>query len=252
MDLMKQKLINGLIVPLITPMDDEFSVDSFALKTHMARLMNKGVKNFFVLGPSSEQDSITNNEEKEIVRAVASLGGKRANLIIGCIAKSTEEIIDKVLFAQRFSDYCVVNIPFSALTNEVMFIDFFDKLFTRTKSKIFLLNDPFQFKRNIPIVGLERIINWEKLIGIIDYSGNGSYYKALLDHYQSIKIFQGKEELIVDSLGDKCAGIVPLFSNLTPSIFLNIEKEFLEVGYEKLADKVAYRFSILRQYHDQK
>jgi len=235
--LMKQKSINGLIVPLLTPMNENSELDSFALKTLTARLMNKGVKNFFDLSPFAEQQSLSQREEKEIIKLVSSLAGKRANLLIGCFADSTEEIIDKVLFAQRVSNYCVVNVPFAALTNEVVFVDFFDRLLTRTKANIFLLNDPFYFKRNIPIVGLERIVNWEKLIGVIDYSANLGYYKALADHYQSIKIFQGKEELMVDSMDMHCVGVVPAFSNFMPSIFLDIENEFKKIGYGAMLRK---------------
>jgi dihydrodipicolinate synthase/N-acetylneuraminate lyase len=246
--LMKQKSISGLIVPLITPMNDDYSLDTFSLKTHVARLMNKGVKNLFLLGSFAEQEHILLKEEKEIIKTINVLAGKRTNILIGCIAKSTEEIISKVLFAQKFSEYCVVNVPFPALTNEVLFIDFFDKLFTRTKAKIILVNDPFYFKRNIPIIGLERIINWEKLIGIIDYSSNPGYYKALLDHYQSIKVFQGKEELIVGSHGVHTSGVVPILSNLMPSIFVNIEQEFNQNRFEKMLKKQEKINSVLVNY----
>ena len=41
--------IKGLIVPLLTPLNEDFSIDSLSLKALVARLMNKGVKNFFAL-----------------------------------------------------------------------------------------------------------------------------------------------------------------------------------------------------------
>jgi len=245
---MKQKSINGLIVPLLTPMNEQLELDSFALKTLVARLMNKGVKNFFILSPFAEQQKLSLREEKEIIKLVSSLVGKRANLLIGCFASSIEEIIDKVLFAQKVSSDCVVNVPFDAITNEIVFVDFFDRLLRRTKANIYLLNDPYYFKRNIPIVGLERIVNWEKLIGVIDYSANFGYFKALTDHYQSINVFQGKEELMVDSMETHCAGFAPTFSNLMPSLFFNIEKEFVEVGYEKMLRKQTKINFILRDY----
>ena len=245
---MKQKSVSGLIVPLLTPMDENARLDYFALKTLTARLMNKGVKNFLLLSPFAEYNFLEENEEREIIKLSSSLVGNKGNLFIGCFANSTEEIIKKVLFAQKFSDYCVVNVPLPSLTNEVLFIDFFDKLFTRTKAKILLLNDPHSFKRNIPVIGLERIANWEKLIGVIDYSGNMSYYKALSDHYQSIKSFQGKEELIVDSYDMHCSGIVSSFANLLPATFLKIENEFSEVGYNGMLRKQTKINSLLKDY----
>ncbi len=222
---MKQKLISGFVVPLITPMNEDYSIDRIALKTLIARLMNKGAKNFFVLNQFSEYQFLDNNNQKEIIGVVDSVIGGKGNLLIGCFEKSTEEIIEKVKFAQRFTNFCVINIPYSALTNEVLFIDFFDKLFTQTKANIFICNDPLFFRRNIPIIGLERIANWEKLLGVIDYSGNINYFKALAEHYQSVKVFQGKENNIVDSIDYHCSGAACLFSNLFPYFFIDIEKQ---------------------------
>ena len=245
---MKQKSVSGLIVPLLTPMDENHKLDSFALKILTARLMNKGVKNFFLLSPFAEYGSLDTSGEREVIELTNSIVGKNGNLFIGCFASSTEEIIEKVLFAQKFSDLCVVNVPLASLTNEVLFIDFFDKLFTRTKADLLILNDPAHFKRNIPIVGLERIVNWEKLIGVIDYSGNMSYYRALSDHYQSIKSFQGREELIVESFDMHCSGIVPSLANLSPGVFLGIENEFRKVGYNQMLKKQVKINSLLKDY----
>ena len=41
--------LSGLIVPLVTPLNKDKSLD-LSLKTLVARLMNKGVTNFFCLG----------------------------------------------------------------------------------------------------------------------------------------------------------------------------------------------------------
>jgi 2-dehydro-3-deoxy-D-pentonate aldolase len=240
--------INGLIVPLLTPMNEDLSLDKIGLKSLTARLMNRGVKNFFVLSPLSETKSLNTSFEKESIDVVASTVGSRGNVLVGCFAESTDEVIDKVKAAERFSKSCVVNVPFPSLTNEVEFIDFFDKLFTKTKADIFLYNNPFIFKRNIPILGIDRIANWEKLIGIIDASRNSTYFKAVSDYYQSFKIFQAAEEFAIDSFNHHSSGVIVGLANILPELFLDLRKEFILYGYNHLVRRELKILGLMKQF----
>jgi len=241
-------MINGLIVPLLTPMNEDASLDNIGLKSLTARLMNKGVRNFIVLSPYSETSSLSIEQEKEAIRIASSTIGQRGNLIVGCFADATDGIIEKVKFAEKFTNNCLVNIPFSSLTNEVEFIDFFDKLFTKTNANIFLYNDPFTFKRNIPIVGIDRIANWEKLIGIIDFSKNLTYFRALSDYHQSLRIFQGAEEYSVESFNYYCSGLVVGLANVSPELFIDLQKESIAYGYNAMVRQELKLLTLMKEY----
>jgi 4-hydroxy-tetrahydrodipicolinate synthase len=241
------KEISGLIVPLLTPMNEDLSVDRIALKALTARLMNKGVRNFFVLSPLGEQQFLDFQKEKEVIKVVFETLHNRGNLLIGCFGNSNDEIIEKVRFAERFTKKCVVNVPFPALSNEIMFVDFFDALFTQTKSEIVLCNDPFAFHRNIPIIGLDRIANWEKLVGIIDYSNNWGYFKALSEYHQSLKIFQGIEDVALESVGENCSGFAVGLANIFPGYFENISSDLQKLGLNEMLRRQARINSLLRE-----
>ena len=240
--------VNGLIVPLLTPMNEDASLDKIGLKSLTARLMNKGVRNFVVLSPYGENSSLSVEQEKEAIRIVSSTIGARGNLLVGCFSDATDAIIEKVKFAEKFTSNCLVNIPFSSLTNEVEFIDFFDKLFTKTKANIFLYNNPFIFKRNIPIVGIDRIANWEKLIGIIDFSCNLTYFRALSDYHQSLKIFQGAEEYAVESFNYYCSGLAVGLANVSPEMFISLQKDSVAYGYTAMVRQELKLLTLMKEY----
>ncbi|MDD3083875.1 MAG: dihydrodipicolinate synthase family protein [Candidatus ainarchaeum sp.] len=237
--------LDGLIVSMLTPMNEDYNIDFFGLKNLTARLMNKGVQNFVILSENSEYAFFDYSFQKKIVVGVSKEIGVRGNLIVGCFSDSTDEIIEKVRFAEKYSNYCLVNVPFNALTNEVDFIDFFDNLFTKTKANIILYNNPFLFKKNIPIFGLNKIVGWEKLIGIIDCSKNKSYFKMLCDYHQLLKIFQGYEVFAVESFNFNCSGIVSGLSNVFPELFLNIKKNFKLFGYDSLLRQEIFLLNML-------
>jgi 4-hydroxy-tetrahydrodipicolinate synthase len=239
--------LGGLVVSLLTPMNNDYEVDFFGLKNIIARLLNKGVQNFFILGDYSEKVFFDYDIQKEIiVNSSKEINGK-GNLIVGCFSDSVDSIIEKVKFAEKYADFCIVNVPYSAITNELEFIDFFDNLFTRTKAKIILYNNPFAFKRNIPIVGLNRIVGWERLVALFDFSKNKIYFKAVSEYRQSIKVFQCSEQLVFESFNYNCSGIVSGFANIYPELFLNIKNQIESLGYNNLLRQEAFFLNLLEK-----
>jgi dihydrodipicolinate synthase/N-acetylneuraminate lyase len=226
--------VNGLIVPLLTPFNEDFSIDYFGLKTLTARLMNKGVNNFFVMGPLGENNFISELLWRKIIVNVIGEVGSKGTVFVGCFGDSADEIIAKVKFAEKYSQYCVVNIPYGSLTNEIGFIDFFDKLFTKTRANIVLYNDPELFKRNILISGVDKIVGWEKFVAIFDNSKNMNYFKALSVYHQHIKIFQVNEFLAVESFNHNSSGNIAGLANIVPEKFIDLKNTYDSFGYNSL------------------
>jgi dihydrodipicolinate synthase/N-acetylneuraminate lyase len=229
--------ISSLVVPLLTPMNEDFSIDYFGLKNLVAKLSNKGVRDFFVLGPYSEADYLSYSEHKQIISSVAKEIKNKGNLFVACFSDSSDEIVEKIKFAEKHADYCVINIPFSALTSRIEFFDFFDKIFTKTKAKIIIFNNPKKFKRNIPMSGLNEIAGWEKFVSVFDNSSNMSYFRALSDFHQLISLYQCDELKAVESFNYKCSGTCLGLSNIIPELFINLKKEFEAYGYPPLVKR---------------
>lgn len=249
---MSIKKNNSLIVPLLTPLNEDLSIDGIAFKSQIARLMNKGVKNFFVLSKFGEGEFLDSENEKKVIRIAFENIKKKENFFVGCFSQSTDELISKIKFAEYYTKNCVINVPYLALTNEVEFVHFFDKIFTNTKANIFLVNDPVVFKRNIPVNGLDKIANWERFLGVFDFSKNPVYFRAISDYHQCFDIFQGVEELAVESFNHKCSGLVVGISNLIPEYFLNLKSDFDKYGYNSLVRNELRILTLMRDYFPQK
>ena len=97
--------IKGLIVPLVTPLNEDLSIDFISLKTHISWLLNRGVRNFFLFSSFSEYDFISFEEKKQIINYVEREFSKKATIIVGCFGESSEQIIEQVLFAENNADF---------------------------------------------------------------------------------------------------------------------------------------------------
>jgi len=238
--------LSGLVVPLITPLNEDKSVDELSLKTLTARLMNKGVRNFFVLGSFSEHESLDFEQKQKVLEIVSSEINGKGLMLVGCFGSTTDEIISNVSNAKAFTNICVVNVPVSALERELEFIDFFDSLFTQTASDILIYNNASVFGKSISPLWLDNIINWERLIGVIDYSRNPDYLDELGKYYQFTKLFEENEELSFDALRRGFSGLTCLSSIAFPSYFLTLIKDFNGIDFFRMIRQEAKISAIIK------
>lgn len=225
--------LSGLIVPLLTPLNEDKSIDFLSLKTLTARLLNKGVKNFFLFGPYSECEFLSSLQRQKIMDVVFREVNGKGFLLVGCFGKNVDEIIEQVTQAQNFTNYCVVSLPPVALEDEISFIDFFDLLFRHTESNVILYDDVRLSKNIIPISWLEKIITWERFIGIIEYSKDVDYLNELSKFYQVTKLFEASKDMAFYCLRNGFSGIACNSSLIFPSYFLELAESREEIDMRK-------------------
>ncbi len=228
------QMLKELIAPLITPLNDDFSVDFFALKNLTARLLNKGVRNFFVLNNFSEQKNLDLSAQQRIISFTSVEVSKRANLLVGCFGETAEEILEKISFARKYADFCVINIPFVALENQVAFTDFFDLIMTHSNAKIIIYNNSTLSRVQFNPSWLEPFINWESLAGIIDSSRNPEYLDSLEKFSGLVKLFEENEELVFESLRKGFCGANCISSLIAPNYYIELLEGYSDFDYRRL------------------
>ncbi|OQA30337.1 MAG: dihydrodipicolinate synthase [archaeon ADurb.Bin336] len=214
--------LSGLIVPLVTPLNKDKSLDLLSLKTLVARLMNKGVTNFFLFGPYSEQEFLSIAEKKAILEVVFKEVNGKGFILAGCFGRDFDETVELVELAENFTNYCVVSLSKSVLEDELSFIDFFDHLFRHTKANFLIYDDVRLSGAIIPVPWLEKIVTWERFIGIIEYSKDIDYINELTTLKQVTKLFEASKDMAFYCLRNGFCGIACNSSLIFPSYFLEL------------------------------
>ncbi len=225
--------LSGLIVPLLTPLNEDKSIDFLSLKTLTARLLNKGVKSFFLFGPYSEQEFLSFDDRVAIMETVFKEVNGKGFLLAGCFGKNIDEIIERVNEAEKFTNYCVVSLPSSVLEDEISFVDFFDMLFRHTSANILLYDDVRLSRAVIPIPWLEKIVTWERFTGIIEYSKDVDYINELSKFYQVTKLFEASKDMAFYCLRQGFCGIACNSALIFPSYFLELAHSMGEMDMRK-------------------
>jgi dihydrodipicolinate synthase/N-acetylneuraminate lyase len=232
--LVPQKL-SGLIAPLITPVNSDLSVDLFALKALTARLMNRGVRNFFVLSKFSDYNKLIHVDKQKILETVSEEVGGRGLILAGCFGPTAEDILSEIKEAEIYADFCVINLPERLIESELDFTDFFDSLMKETKTNILLYNSQGYGAQLIPEKIIDSLVNWERFIGIIDSSRDPSSLDYLAKYSQLIKIFEENEELVFDALRKGFSGVSCLSTLIFPSYYANLIENYDSIDYRTMA-----------------
>ncbi len=229
-----QKL-SGLIAPLITPIKGDLTVDFIALKALTARLMNRGVRNFFVMSRFSDYNKLIHVDKQKILETVSEEIGGRGLLIAGCFGPTAEDIISEIKEAEIYVDFCVINLPQRLIESELDFTDFFDSLMKETNANILLYNSQGYGGQAIPERIIDSLVNWERFIGVIDSSRDPSSLDNLAKYSQLIKLFEENEELVFDALRKGFSGVSCLSALIFPSYYANLIENYDSIDYRTMA-----------------
>ncbi|HUW14991.1 MAG TPA: dihydrodipicolinate synthase family protein, partial [Anaerolineae bacterium] len=99
----------GVIVPVITPVDEEDRVDEKAYRKGIRRLIDAGIHAIFVGGSAGEGPLLTEREWERMVRIARDEVDGQVHLLGGAIDTSTRKVREKVQILARMGyPYCVV------------------------------------------------------------------------------------------------------------------------------------------------
>ena len=80
----------GIVPPLCTPLNDDFSVDTTSLRRHVEIQLDAGVHGVFVLGSSSEVAFLPDAQRRVVVETTVDQVAGRVPVLAGCIDMTAE------------------------------------------------------------------------------------------------------------------------------------------------------------------
>jgi 4-hydroxy-tetrahydrodipicolinate synthase len=106
----QQGPITGSIVALVTPMQDDGSVDYAALRKLIDWHIAEGTDCIGVVGTTGESPTVNVEEHCEIIRVSVEQAAGRVPIMAGCGANSTAEAIELAKFAKKVGANCQLQV----------------------------------------------------------------------------------------------------------------------------------------------
>lgn len=220
--------LNGIIVPLVTPLLDNDKLDVEGLERLVEHVVDGGVSGVFVLGTTGESQSISFSLRDEMICRTSKFLGGRLPLLVGISDTSMSESVRLSSVAEAHGAYAVVSAPpYYFASGQPELIDFYETLIPKLGLPVFLYNMPTHTKVSFAPDSLKRIADNPKVIGFKDSSANGAYFNQVMYEMrdrQDFYLFVGPEEMTAEMVMMGANGGVNGGANIFPRLYVEMYK----------------------------
>ena len=105
-----QKKLQGIIVPLITPLETPETIDRAGTERMVRRVIEGGVNALFLLGSTGEGPALTARARCEFIDVAVAAAGGALPVLVGISGASGAEAVEAGKFAAREGVSAVVPI----------------------------------------------------------------------------------------------------------------------------------------------
>lgn len=228
-------MIEGSIVALITPMDEQGEVDYDGLERLITFHLSEKTDALLVLGTTGESSTLSSEEEEEILRFTVEKVNGKVPVIAGAGTNATKKTIERVTrFAELGADQVLVITPYYNKTSDAGLLAHFTAIADQSPVPIILYNVPSRTGMTIPIQVLERLAKHPKIIGIKEASGDISYVMAvarLLN--ETFVLYSGNDDIILPVLSVGGSGVISVWANIKPKQVHDLVSAFNNGNIEK-------------------
>lgn len=241
------KSLKGVIVPILTPLDENENIDSESTARLVEYLLKGGVNGLFVLGTTGEYIRLSDEQRDKFVDICAEQINGRKIFSVNVSDMGTAKILRNIKVAQKYSpDFIAVGLPPYFLIDTVdEQYEFFKHIAESTDLPVMIYNIPCCTGGYIKPECIEKLLKHKNIIGIKDSSGNLDYLAdiAKLTEGADFSIFNGHENFMYEAFEIGAKGIISSSANVFPSQVAALYNAYLEkdvTGWDKY-------YPILRQ-----
>ena len=212
-------MFKGTGTALITPFNEDLSVDYNSLKGIVGQQLNGGVDALIVLGTTGESPVIDDDERKKIISTVQDEVNGRIPVIVGTGTNNTMHVVELNRIAEGLSvDGLLIVNPYYNKGTQKSLVDHYSYISERTTLPIILYNVPSRTGMNIlPATAIEIFEKCRNVVAIKEASGNISQIAELIaDKPQDFRVFSGNDDQTLSIMALGGEGVVSVFSNPYP------------------------------------
>jgi len=225
------KDIKGVIPALITPFNEDESINEKGMRQLVDHLISKGVNGLYLTGSTGEGFLMTPDERKQVVAMVIDQVAGRIPVMVHVGAIGTRISIDLAKQAEAAGADVISSVP----PFYWKFSD--DSIYNYYKDITEATNLPMVVY-NIPLAGL---VGYDQIKRFADIDGVEGIKFTATTHFEIMRmkeeigkdfmIYSGCDEMSFSGLSFGADGLIGSFYNLMPEVFINIYKAMEDGDY---------------------
>ena len=229
---MNTDFIKGVVVPIITPIDENELIDEARLRDQVDYVINGGVLGILAFGSNGEFYMIEEDEMKRGLKIMLDQSAGRVPVYFGIGAISTKKCIRLAKMAKENGAAGVsVLQPMFLKPNEEELYNHFKSIADSIKEiPVLLYNNPGRVGYTLSAALVERLAtDCENIVGMKDTSGDITQTSEFIrrTRHLGFKVFGGKDTLLYASMCHGAVGGVCTAANFMPELITDIYNKYV-------------------------
>lgn len=228
----------GAGVALITPFNEDKSVDYNSLERLIEELVSSEIDYLVVLGTTAETPALSETEKKEIIRFVIEKNAGRLKIVVGVGGNNTMGLVQSIRNADFTGIDAILSVtPYYNKPTQEGLYQHFKLVVEACPVPVILYNVPGRTGVNMDADTTLRIANLsEKVIGIKEASGDlGQFAKIIANAPEYFKVISGDDALTFPSIAIGSVGVISVLGNALPAMLSQLTHAALNNNRELAA-----------------
>lgn len=228
---MNTDFIKGVVVPMITPIDENELIDEAAIRRQVDFVIDGGVSGILLFGSNGEFYVIEEDEMERGLKIVLDQAAGRVPVYFGIGAISTKKCIRlaKMAVANGAASVSILQPMFLKPTETELFEHFKAIAEAIPETPVLLYNNPGRVGYTLSGNLVEKLAHEvDNIVGMKDTSGDITQTSEFIRRNRDVgfKVFGGKDTLLYASLCHGAVGGVCTAGNFMPELITDVYNKY--------------------------
>ena len=235
--------LNGVGVALITPFNEDNTVDFAGLKKLIDFNAENGTDYLVVNGTTGESATTTNEEKNAILDFVKKNNSQHLPIVYGIGSNNTAEVINKLKITDLSDVDAILSVcPYYVKPSQAGIIAHFTAIADASPLPIILYNVPGRTVTSMQVSTVMELSKHPNIIGLKDASCSMEIALELSKKLPSnFYLVSGDDNLVTPQISLGYRGVISVIANGFPKEFAEMVHSALEGDFKK-ASKIQERF----------
>lgn len=229
---MNTDFIKGVIVPIITPIDENEMIDEKKLREQVDYVIDGGLDGILAFGSNGEFYMVEEDEMERGLKIMIDQAAGRVPVYFGMGAISTKKCVRlaKMAVAAGANGVSILQPMFLKPTEDELFLHFKTIADAIPETPVLLYNNPGRVGYTLSGNLVERLAHEvDNIVGMKDTSGDMTQTSEFIRRNRDVnfKVFGGKDTLLFASLCHGAVGGVCTAGNFMPELITDIYKKYV-------------------------
>ena len=229
---MNTDFIKGVIVPILTPIDENELIDEAKLRDQVDYVINGGVLGVLAFGSNGEFYAVEDDEMERGLKIMVDQAAGRVPVYFGIGAISTKKCcrLAKMAVENGAVGISVLQPMFLKPTETELYNHFKTIAESVPETPMLLYNNPGRVGYTMSAVLVERLAKeFDNIVGMKDTSGDITQTAEFIRRTRGtdFKVFGGKDTLLYASMCHGAVGGVCTAANFMPELIIDVYNKFV-------------------------